>query len=630
MQKIWHTRATWLLLAVIVTLLCIPILVNLNTNYTSITPNDLLTVPFSISTALTVYSLLESGLGMVTLLLVTFYCREVLKRKTAKILRAGEKYDLEILHSAHHSLTHTSAGVMFFRNETISFSGVFVFATLIIRYTVEYYKAFFASTAQTVVYYNSTKAITTPTQLLYYPAITKDTFNGNIKPDFTKSQINQGGRKPTLYFGKRTPAQSFFFGQFLEPGTTPLFNWPAMTMPGLNNTFYQATKLPAAVTTITDWKYEIVQTNADPITKSFTFKSTSIPYLGAVTFASNASSTASYIYMPFGNDTDNYSKCLSFVSNPWLNCDVPDQLNFTIIQRLPDFTEGSYTDTTVWTTNVFHFSSNSQSTSSQSSQNSQTTKSFGLYVLTGTYQINRTELLLFRDTKNLTSSPVLLNQTYVSTYTDAGIETLYQQAKIAFIQNLVMNFNSSIVASGVGIPPPFEWSQASDFCIQGQLLYEFRNYSQADYITDLSTRLQTSNTNWLSSMTPTSDIVARIPSYNNSLRFNIQIINPDQALVLNASLLTGVFFMLAWILALIVMHALTIYLRRDSRSNSEYRDYAQLMDKVWSNAYGLEYLSKELVRGKDEGVPLEKQQIKLKLGPELLMQDLKIVKSELN
>ena len=453
MQISYQTKLTWTLLFIFCFLLCVPIIFDITTAPDFSNPSKLIYLQgISISTITTIYSVLESILGILGIFIVQWYCREVFKRKTSDYIRNGTPIPIDSLTANHTSLTNTAPGIVFFTTETRTFSGFFVFFLLVTRYAVEYYKSFNTSFVAIVNHYPPVNISTLPTQALYYPKINKDTFNSGVQVDFTNGKVNTGGLQPTLYFSKRTPAETSIFGLRFEKGTIPLMTMPDLTMPDLNITLALTSPLPAAVVGIKNWTYRII-TGARKQDQSVTFTSPLLPF-GPLSFTSTQQDS-SYIYFN-AKDTAKYNLMKS-VSNPWTAVsDIPEQIDFTIVQRLPDFPVGGYSNTSLWSTDVFYLAD----------QKSTLQTLLGLYILTGTFFVNRTEFSIRRDTSDITNAILALNQTFLSKeYTDPAMETLYKQAKIAFFQNLVYNFNSSIQSPGSSVPA-YTWTQANEFCIQ--------------------------------------------------------------------------------------------------------------------------------------------------------------------
>jgi hypothetical protein len=447
------TKLAWLFLYSAVLLLCLPIIVNLTQKSSVIDPNSLLNLgSVSISTITTIYSLAETALGILSIFIIQWFCREVLKRQTSKMIVAQESIPIGILAATHSSVTSASAGIVFFTTNAKSFAGAFVLSLLVVRFSVEYYKSILSSTTNVIKFYNPKNLTFLPAQALYYPAITNVTFSETLLPNFQISQINSGGKRPNLYFSKRAPSETSFFGLDLITGTIPLFNWPSMTDSTLNETLISTSTIPAVIMSIKDWSYSIVEGSQNTADGSVTFINPVIPS-GSVFFSGSAG-IASYMYLSDA-ETDKYHNCYGKKSSPWESCDVAEELRFKIIQRLPDFTQGDYTNSSTWTTDVFYLKKNENIGGAP--------KKLGLSVLTGTLQMNRSEISIVRDMSTLGYNPINLSQTYLRSFANPRVETLYKQAKIAFYQTFVSNFNSSVQQGNI---PGFLWTQVDEFRIQ--------------------------------------------------------------------------------------------------------------------------------------------------------------------
>jgi hypothetical protein len=132
----------------------------------------------------------------------------------------------------------------------------------------------------------------------------------------------------------------------------------------------------------------------------------------------------------------------------------------------------------------------------------------------------------------------------------------------------------------------------------------------------MTTRLLAVNRAWLSSMTPTQELVNLHPLlYNNSLPFIVRILYPQDSLVLNSSVLAAFFLMVLWVVLLCIMFMVTLQYKKSKFVDGQYSKYASLMDTVWENSYGLELLSKEII---SKGTTAENALVKLHVKTETL------------
>lgn len=145
-------------------------------------------------------------------------------------------------------------------------------------------------------------------------------------------------------------------------------------------------------------------------------------------------------------------------------------------------------------------------------------------------------------------------------------------------------------------------------------MYDFRNYTSSTYVSDMLNRLLAANRAWIISMTPDQDLANRNKKeVYGFFSFTMQIIYPHQSVLLNSSVMASFVFMLIWIAGLITMFALTLRMRRENKIKEEYSALATLMDKVWQNPYGLEYLIKENAYQKNQGAGGEKEKALIRL-----------------
>ena len=127
-------------------------------------------------------------------------------------------------------------------------------------------------------------------------------------------------------------------------------------------------------------------------------------------------------------------------------------------------------------------------------------------------------------------------------------------------------------------------------------------------------RLLAANRAWIISMTPDQELVNRNKNQvYGFFSFSMKLIYPHQSVLLNSSVMASLGFMLIWIAGLITMFALTLRMRRENKIKEEYSGLASLMDKVWQNPYGLEYLIKENTDQKNQGAAREKEKALIRL-----------------
>lgn len=270
-------------------------------------------------------------------------------------------------------------------------------------------------------------------------------------------------------------------------------------------------------------------------------------------------------------------------------CGVPDEVPFTIIQKLPSF-PGVYDST--WTTNVFNLKGASSNTAFEQAA----------YVFSGTLTFNRTQVRINR--KNF-GSYVELEQTSPlnSTYENQE-ETWYQSVKLAVLVQMHSQFNS------IESPDAYKWGQLRDFVIRSlgndTLLPEYKNYSTTQFVNEFISRMTTVVQFWANYES------SKQPHFN----FSVTTGSPVDHVLVGYPLIIGFFLLLAWIFLVALSFSgayIYNYKRRKTTKNLEMKgaNLETYLKNICDHPYGLITL---LMKTRGEDVNGTRMRISVKGG----------------
>ncbi|KAI8909070.1 hypothetical protein EDD86DRAFT_206860 [Gorgonomyces haynaldii] len=356
-----------------------------------------------------------------------------------------------------------------------------------------------------------------------------------------------------MYFPK-LPDFASILGLSLDSGTIAMFST------GINHTDTSSlggsSELPMMKLEIANWTYTIIrQTSANIGARTRTFGQYT------VSDAEDAS------LIQFGNAFD--LNCIANSQNPWSTCSMPDSVNFTIFQRIPMLSNVSTYDSSVYTTNVFDVDKTSIGVPKG-------------YVLTGKLVFSRNWIALTRDPTylNLTlhqTDPIQFENKQIGTY----LETLYKQLKAVSVITMYYQFNSNYKG--------YYWSQLREFVIASDLLPEFGDYAQTDFIHTMESRLSSTVQFWISRMAMSQ---ARIPVV-------VYTGTTTEQVYFGMGVIAGFGLYIVWTILLIVAIAFIFILRRNRRRQLDpmaIRGYSltQWVEYFWSRPYSLLLLQNTL------------------------------------
>lgn len=271
--------------------------------------------------------------------------------------------------------------------------------------------------------------------------------------------------------------------------------------------------------------------------------------------------------------------CLGNTLSPWTNCQIPDTVNFTIVQLLPKL---DTIPTYFYSTDVFRIPT------------TQTSPTLSAYLLKGTLNFSRTYLELYKAGFDGVSVNLNVSQSYLGVntiYNSTATEILYKKIVIASILNTVAQFNSTSFDLSQA---SYSWTQLRDFIVNAALPIDYGSYSKGEFVcklvlilADMISRLTdtiqfwiyTNNEKDFNQTTPPITI-----NVSKGQRINVFMFGP--------TLLTAAICLVVWIVfIIIIMISIAVLGRKRNLKlislQGELKIPKGMLEEMWQNAYGL-------------------------------------------